>query len=167
MKEGYLQEKIREIDYKLKQQMEAAQQLDKHLDRITVSEKEQKKMFKKLRDLDSYKEEIKKEIDREIREELKTYKNQLKETIRKKIDDAIEKKLGVLQKQMNDLKTELLEIKQLKDLVLQANKNATYSEQLAALLIEELVRERVFSREKVDIISKRARIRTREKLKEK
>jgi len=68
---------------------------------------------------------------------------------------------------MNDLKTDLLEIKQLKDLVLQANKNAIYSEQLAALLIEELVRERVFSREKVDIISKRAGIRTREKLKEK
>jgi len=44
MKEGYLQEKIREFDYKLKQQMNMAQQLDKHLDRIIVSEKEQKKM---------------------------------------------------------------------------------------------------------------------------
>jgi len=78
------------------------------------TEKEQKNMFKKLKDLDKYKEEIKKEIDREIREELKTYKNQSKETIRNKIDDAIEKKLGELQKQMNDLKTELLEIKKLK-----------------------------------------------------
>jgi len=165
MKEGYLQEKIREIDYKLKQQMEAAQQLDKHLDRIIVSEKEQKKMFKKLKDLDKYKEEIKKEIDREIREELKTHKNKSKETIRKKIDDAIEKKLGQLQKQMDELKTELMEIKELKDLVLQATKNAIYSEQLSDLLVEELVRERVFSKDRIDIISKRASIRTRDKLK--
>lgn len=165
MKEGYLQEKIREFDYKLKQQMNMAQQLDKHLDRIIVSEKEQKKMFKKLKDLEKYKEEIKKEIDREIREELKTLKNQSKETIRRKIDDAIEKKLGDLQKQMNDLKTELMKIKELKDLVLQATKNAIYSEQLSDLLVEELVRERVFSKDRVDIISKRASIRTRDKLK--
>ena len=167
MKEGYLQEKMREFDYKLKQQMDLAKQLDKHLERVIVSEKEQKKMFKKLKELDNYKEEIKKEIDKEIRDDLKKYKNQSKETIQNKIDDAIEKNFSVLQQQMNDLKTELLEIKQLKDLVLQANKNAAYSEQLAALLIEELVRERVFSREKIDIISKRAEIRTREKLKEK
>ena len=167
MKEGYLQEKMREFDYKLKQQMDLAKQLDKHLERVIVSEKEQKKMFKKLKDLDNYKEEIKKEIDKEIRDELKTYKNQSKETIRNKIDDTLEKKFGELQKQMDDLKTELMEIKELKDLVLQANKNAIYSEQLSDLLIEELVRERVFSREKTDIITKRASIRTRDKLKTK
>lgn len=167
MKEGYLQEKMREFDYKLKQQMDVAKQLDKHLDRIIVSEKEQKKMFKKLKDLDKYKEEIKKEINREIKEELKTYKNQSKETIRKKIDGAIEKKLGDLQKQMDELKTELMEIKELKDLVLQATKNAIYSEQLSNLLVEELVRERIFSMEKTDIITKRASIRTRDKLKQK
>jgi hypothetical protein len=165
MKEGYLQEKIREFDYKLKQQMNMAQQLDKHLDRIIVSEKEQKKMFKKLKDLEKYKEEIKKEIEKEIMEELKTLKNQSKETIRRKIDDAIEKKLGQLQKQMDELKTELMKIKELKDLVLQATKNAIYSEQLSDLLVEELVRERVFSKDRVDIISKRASIRTRDKLK--
>ncbi len=165
MKEGYLQEKIREFDYKLKQQMNMAQQLDKHLDRIIVSEKEQKKMFKKLKDLEKYKEEIKKEIGRGIIEELKTLKNQSKETIRKKIDDAIEKKLGQLQKQMDELKTELMKIKELKDLVLQATKNAIYSEQLSDLLVEELVRERVFSKDRIDIISKRASIRTRDKLK--
>ncbi len=167
MKEGYLQEKMREFDYKLKQQMELAEQLDKHLERVIVSEKEQKKMFKKLRDLDKYKEEIKKEIDKELRDDLKKYKNQSKETIRNKIDDAIEKNFGVLQRQMNDLKKELMEIKELKDLVLQANKNAIYSEQLSDLLIEELVRERVFSREKTSILTKRASIRTRDKLKTK
>lgn len=165
MKEGYLQEKLREFDYKLQQQMDLAKQLDKHLDRIIVSEKEQKKMFKKLKDLDKYKEEIKKEINREIKDDLKTYKNLSKETIIRKIDDAIEKKLGYLQKQMDELKKELEEIKELKNLVLQATKNSVYSEQLSNLLVEELVRERVFSREKTDIITKRASIRTRDKLK--
>ena len=113
MKEGYLQEKMREFDYKLRRQIELAEQLDKHLVRVIVSEKEQKKLFKKLKDLDDYKEEIKKEIDKEIRDDLKKYKNQSKETIRNKIDDAIEKNFHVLQQQMNGLKKELLEIKQL------------------------------------------------------
>ena len=144
MKEGYLQEKMREFDYKLKQQMDMAEQLDKHLERIIVSEKEQKKMFKKLKDLDTYKEEIRKEINREIREELTTHKNQLKVSIQNKIDDAIEKNLGKVQSQMSDLHTELSEIKELKALVIQARKNAIYSEQLCDILIEELVRERIF-----------------------
>jgi hypothetical protein len=165
MKEGYLQEKMREFDYKLKQQMDMAEQLDKHLERIIVSEKEQKKMFKKLKDLDIYKEDIRKEVIREIREELATHKNQLKLSIRNKIDDAIEKNLIKLQKQMSDLHAELLEIKDLKALVIEARKNAIYSEQLCDILVEELVRDRIFSREKIDIIKKRASIRAKDLVK--
>jgi len=167
MKEGYIQEKMREFDYKLKQQMDLAKQLDKHLDRIIVSEKEQKKMFKKLKELDSFKEEIKKEIDKEIRENLKSYKNQSKDTIRNKINDAIEKKLGDLQNQMNHLKKDLSDIKNFQEIVLLAKKNSIYSQQLCEILIEELIRERIFSREKTDIILRRASIRTKDILKEK
>jgi len=166
MKEGYLQEKMREFDYKLQQQMDLAKQLDKHLERVIVSEKEQKKMFKKLKELDSYKEEIIKEIDKEIREELKIYKNQSKETIRNKIDDAIEKKLGMLQQQMDELQSELKEIKELQNLVINATKKSVYAEQLSEILVEELIRERVLSRDKTEIIKKRATIRSKEKLKE-
>jgi len=166
MKEGYLQEKIREIDYKLKQQMETMQQLDKHLDRIIVSEKEQKKMFKKLKELDTYKEVIKKDLESEISDGFKILKNQSKETIRKKIDDAIEKKVGELQKQMDALLEELNQIKDLKDIVIDATKNSIYSQQLCNILVEELIRERVFSREKTEIITKRATIRTKDKLKQ-
>jgi len=166
MKEGYLQEKMREFDYKLQQQMDLAKQLDKHLDRIIVSEKEQKKMFKKLKDLDNYKEEIKKEIDKEIREELKTYKNQSKETIRNKINDAIEKNLGMLQQQMDELQSDLKDIKELQNIVINATKKSVYAEQLGDILVEELIRERVLSRDKTDIIKKRAIIRSKEKLKE-
>lgn len=165
MKEGYLQEKMREFDYKLKQQMELAEQLDKHLQRIIVSEKEQKKMFKKLHELDVYKQEIKKEIDKEIRDEFKQYKTQSKEIILHKIDDAINKHLGKLSKQMNDLQKDLLEIKEMNARVLQAKKNAVYSQQLCSILIEELIRERVFSKEKTEIITKRAGIRTNDILK--
>jgi len=166
MKEGYLQEKMREFDYKLQQQMDLAKQLDKHLDRIIVSEKEQKKMFKKLKDLDNYKEEIKKEIDKEIREELKTYKNQSKETIRNKINDAIEKNLGMQQQQMDELQSDLKDIKELQNIVINATKKSVYAEQLGDILVEELIRERVLSRDKTDIIKKRAIIRSKEKLKE-
>jgi len=67
---------------------------------------------------------------------------------------------------MNDLHADLLELKELKDLVVQARKNAIYSEQLCEILVEELVRERIFSREKTDIIKKRASIRAKDALKQ-
>jgi hypothetical protein len=165
MKEGYLQEKMREFDYKLKQQMDLASQLDNHLQRIIVSEKEQKKMFKKLHELDEYKQEIKKEIDKEIRDEFKQYKKQSSDIIVHKIDDAITKHLGKLSKQMSDLQKDLQEIKEMNAQVLQAKKNAVYSQQLCSILIEELIRERVFSKEKTEIITKRAGIRTNDLLK--
>ncbi|MFO7677460.1 MAG: hypothetical protein R6V50_03645 [Thermoplasmatota archaeon] len=165
MKEGYLQEKMREFDYKLKQQMDLALQLDKHLQRIIVSEKEQKKMFKKLHDLDTYRDEIKKQINREIRDEFKDYKKQSKDIILHKIDDAITKHMGELTRKMENLYEDLQYIKEMNAQVMEAKKNAIYSQQLCMVLIEELIRERVFSREKIEIIMKRAGIRANDLLK--
>ena len=67
---------------------------------------------------------------------------------------------------MDELQSELKEIKELQSLVINATKKSVYAEQLSEILVEELIRERVLSRDKTEIIKKRATIRSKEKLKE-
>ena len=162
LKEGYLQEKIRELDFKLKQQMALAEQLDKHLQRIIVSEKEQKKLFNKLKKLDEYKDEIRKDLEMKNKKEIKSSIDKSKEIINKKIDDAIEKHLGKIQKQMDEISNKLKQIETVKDLALKNSENVVFTEHLCNLIMEELVRERVFSKEKIEILSKRASIRAKD-----
>lgn len=162
LKEGYLQEKIRELDFKLKQQMALAEQLDKHLQRIIVSEKEQKKLFNKLKKLDEYKDEIRKDLEMKNKKEIKSSLDKSKETINKKIDDAIEKNLGKIQKQMNKISNQLQQIEIVRDLALKNSENVVFTQHLCNLIMEELVRERVFSKEKIEILSKRASIRAKD-----
>lgn len=162
LKEGYLQEKIRELDFKLKQQMALAEQLDKHLQRIIVSEKEQKKLFNKLKKLDEYKDEIRKDLEMKNKMEIKSSIDKSKVTINKKIDDAIEKNLGKIQKQMDETSNQLQQIGIVRNLALKNSENIIFTEQLCYLIMEELVRERVFSKEKIEILSKRASIRAKD-----
>jgi len=162
LKEGYLQEKIRELDFKLKQQMALAEQLDKHLQRIIVSEKEQKKLFNKLKKLDEYKDEIRKDLEMKNKKEIKSSIDKSKEIINKKIDDAIEKHLGKIQKQMDEISNKLKQIETVKDLAFKNSENVVFTEHLCNLIMEELVRERVFSKEKIEILSKRASIRAKD-----
>lgn len=162
LKEGYLQEKIRELDFKLKQQMALAEQLDKHLQRIIVSEKEQKKLFNKLKKLDEYKDKIKKDLEMKNKIEIKSSIDKSKVTINRKIDDAIKKNLGKIQKQMDEISNQLQQIEIVRDLALKNSENVIFTEHLCNLIMEELVRERVFSKEKIEILSKRASIRAKD-----
>jgi len=162
LKEGYLQDKIRELDFKLKQQMALAEQLDKHLQRIIVSEKEQKKLFNKLKQLDDFKDNIQKELEMRNKKEIKSSIDKSKELINKKIDDAIEKNFEKIQKQMDTISTQLQQIEAVNNLVAKNTENLVFLEQLCNLLMEELVRERIFSNEKIEILSKRASIRAKE-----
>ena len=49
-----------------------------------------------------------------------------------------------------------------KDLVLKNQRSIFFNEQLYDLLMEELIKERIISNERVEIIKKRASIRTKE-----
>ena len=162
VKEGYLQEKIRELDFKLKQQMALAEQLDKHLQRVIVSEKEQKKMFKKLKQLDEFKETLVKDIEQKNRKEITQSITQSKEVIIRKIDDAIEKNFGQLTKQMEALSDRLSQLESYHSYLERLAKQVCYSEHLCNLIMEELVRERIFTNEKIEILSKRASIRAKD-----
>jgi hypothetical protein len=167
VKEGYLQEKIRELDFKLNEQRALAEQLDKHLQRVIVSEKEQKKLFGKLKQLEAYKKDIQMEIIRENRDALKENFEKSKRFISRKVQDAIENSLGRIQNDIALLSDQMEELKKIRAFATDLQKNVMYSEQLCRLLLEEMIQNRVFSKEKMEILLKRASIRAESEMKKK
>jgi len=162
MKEGYLQNKIRELDYKLKQQMELAEHLEKQLQMVIDSKKQYKVLFNKLKELDKFKENILKEIAKENKSEIKSIMDQSSKIIDKHIHDSVKNNIQEVKRYVD---SEIAKSKDMafdKNLVLKISKSISFNEQLCNLIMEELVKERVLSNERVDIIKKRASIRTEE-----
>ncbi len=161
MKEGYLQNKIRELDYKLKQQLELAEHLERQLQMIIDSKKEYKAFFNKLKNLDKFKDSILKEIAKENKIKIQSIIDQSNEIINKHIHDAVENSFKKVKKYVDGAIEQFQDTSFDKELVLKNSKNILFNEQLCILLMEELVRERILSNEKVDILTKRASIRAK------
>lgn len=161
MKEGYLQNKIRELDYKLKQQLELAEHLERQLQMIIDSKKEYKALFNKLKNLDKFKDSILKEIAKENKIKIQLIIDQSNEIINKHIHDAVENSFKKVKKYVDRAIEQFQDTSFDKELVLKNSKNILFNEQLCILLMEELVRERILSNEKVDILTKRASIRAK------
>lgn len=161
MKEGYLQNKIRELDYKLKQQLELAEHLERQLQMIIDSKKEYKVLFNKLKDLDKFKDRVLKEIAKENKIKIQSIIDQSNEIINKHIHDAVENSFKKVKKYVDKAVDQSKDVRFDKDLVLKNSKKILLNKQLCILLMEELVRERILSNEKVDILTKRAPIRAK------
>ena len=161
MKEGYLQNKIRELDYKLKQQLELAEHLERQLQMIIDSKKEYKVFFNKLKDLDKFKDRVLKEIAKENKIKIQSIIDQSNEIINKHIHDAVENSFKKVKKYVDKAVDQSKDVRFDKDLVLKNSKKILLNEKLCVLLMEELVRERILSNEKVDILTKRASIRAK------
>ncbi len=161
MKEGYLQNKIRELDYKLKQQLELAEHLERQLQMIIDSKKEYKALFNKLKNLDKFKDRILKEIAKENKIKIQSIIDQSNEIINKHIHDAVENNFKKVKKYVDRAIEQFQDTSFDTELVLKNSKNILSNEQLCILLMEELVRERILSNEKVDILTKRASIRAK------
>jgi seryl-tRNA synthetase len=157
MKEGYLQTKIREMDYKLKQQMELAELLEQKLERVLVSEKEHKRLLKRLKELDDFKNRITKDLTEKNRSEIQKVIGEIDEIINKKISEAREK-IEMVRKEVKKMADKL---KIIEEKLLKNSRDVSLNRQVCKLLMEELVNERVFSRERIEILSKRASIRAK------
>ncbi|UCD14255.1 MAG: hypothetical protein JSW60_02245 [Thermoplasmatales archaeon] len=161
MKEGYLQNKIREMDYKLKQQMQLAENLEKQLQMIIDSKKEYKAFFNKLKEMDKFKDRILKDIAKENKIKIQSIINESNEMISKYIQDAVENSFGQVKKYVDRAMDQFKDTSIDKELILKNSKHILFNEQLCILLMEELVRERVLSPERVDILKQRASIRAK------
>lgn len=159
MKEGYLQIKIRELDYKLKQQLELSENLERQLQLIINSKKEYKVIFNKLKNLDKFKDQIREEIIMENKVEIKSVINESNEIINNYIHDAVENSYKKLKKyvdrEIEQIKNRIID----KNLVLQNSDNTLLNQNLSYLLMEELIKERILSNDRVEILKKRASIR--------
>ena len=100
VKEGYLQNKIREMDYKLKQQMQLAENLEKQLQMIIDSKKEYKVFFNKLKEMDKFKDRILKDISKENKIKIQSIIDESNEIINKHIHDAVENSYRQVKKRL-------------------------------------------------------------------
>jgi hypothetical protein len=162
MKDGYLQIKIRELDYKLKQQMQLAQNLEKQLQMVIDTKKEYKTLFNKLKRIDKFQENLLKEISKKNKIEMKSIFDNSHELINEYVKKSIDKNNKNMKKFFeNELKK--LENNQIdNELFQKLSKKINFIEQLNLLLMEELLKERVISNERLEIIKKRASIRANE-----
>ncbi len=89
MKEAYLQEKIREIDYKLRQQMEVAEQLNQELQRLRTELKQHKHLIKQLKAFDTFKEDLRLELSQQNREILRKSIEKSEQNLQKEITGTL------------------------------------------------------------------------------
>jgi hypothetical protein len=159
MKEGYIQLKIRELDYKLKQQMQLAEQLNQELDIFKKAIGQQKELLKKLKHLDSFKDDFLKEI---VKENQRLIQSSIADTIEQNARDIsrkVEKPIKILKKRLDHLYDRIPDFQKIEESFIKMSKQASVNNHLYDLLIEELVQERVLSKERSEILQKRANIR--------
>ena len=157
MKETYLQEKIREINYKIHQQMELANQLNQELQRIQLELKQHKHLIKQLKAFESFKETTIRDINYETHKTVKTTLDKTQKDLKKELNALLNAYLEKHQsQQIPDLTPDIKKHQQKLD---ELTKTTRYSEHLLELLLNQLLTERVLAHDQVDIIKKRAQIR--------
>ena len=157
MKEAYLQEKIREFNYKIKQQMDLAEQLNQELQRLQLELKQHKHLIKQLKAFESFKESTIRDIKHETQKTLKTTLDKTQKDLQKELHATLTTYLKKHQsQQIPDLTPEIQKHQQKLD---ELTKATHYSEHLLELLLDQLVTDRVLAQDQVEIIKKRAKIR--------
>jgi hypothetical protein len=87
--------------------------------------------------------------------------DQSNEIINKQIHDFVDNSFKKIKKYVDKTIEQFQDASFDKELILENSKRILFNEQLCILLMEELVRERILSNEKIDILTKRASIRTK------
>ena len=157
MKEAYLQEKIREFNYKIKQQMDLAEQLNQELQRLQQELKQHKHLIKQIKAFESFKENTIQNINHETKKTLstsltKTHKELQKEfhaTLKNYLDNHKKQQIPDLSPKLNQLNKQIEEL----------TKTSHYTKNLLDLLIERLVTDRQLAHDQAEIMKKRAQIR--------
>ncbi len=160
MKEGYLQTKIRELDYKLKQQMETAEQIHKELQHLQLSKKERKQLLKKIKEFETFQQRIEQDLLSKNKQMLQDLLKESTSLIDERVKNALNKRFKPFERSIEAKTAPLNQLEQQHEQLSQALQETSYLRNLVELLIEELIKEHVFSSEKLEILTKRARIRS-------
>lgn len=159
MKEAYLQEKIRELNYKIKQQMDLATQLNQELETLKQDIKQHKHLIKQLKSFETFKDTTIKEINHTTQKTVTATLKKTQKDLQKELQATLKTYLDAHQsQQIPDLTPQFTKLtKQLEDLT----KNTNYTKNLLDLLIERLISDKQLATEQAEIIKKRARIRSK------
>ena len=150
MKEGYLQLKIAELNDKLKQ---IDQMMSMEKSKIELLEQRTgglKELIKKLKDLDEFKDNLLKEIQKEnkilIEEESKIISNK----ISKEIDNLLKSKTREIEDILNYMKSRENEINKQTEMISDINEKITYLMKHNEYLMMKLVNKAVLNDREVN-----------------
>lgn len=145
----------------MKQQLELSEYLEQQLQLIIKSKNEYKVIFNKLKNIDKYKDQIRKEIITKNKIEIQSIINESKEIINNYINEAVKnsylKIKEFLDRDIKQIKEDIID----KNKVLKNSENIIINENLSSLILEELIKERILSNDRVEILKKRAVIRSK------
>ena len=156
MKEGYLQLKISELNDKCTQ---IDQMISMEKSKIELLEKSvggAKELIKKLKDLDEFKDNILKEIQKDYQKLLADEIKSVSHKIANNLDSLVKSKTKEIENILNYMKSREKEINQQTEMISQVNKKVNYLLKHNDLFMMKLVNKGVLTGREVDELDTRS-----------
>jgi len=150
MKEGYLQLKIAEINDKCKQLDQMISMEKKRIELLEEKVGGFKDLIKKIRDIDNFKDNMKKQIKKENKELLLEEIKKISKNIADKIDVLLKTKIKEIEESIKYLSYREKDFKNQDETIFKINKNVNYLLKHNDLLMMKLVNKAVISDREVN-----------------
>jgi len=157
MKEGYLQIKLQELNDKCRKIDQMIQMEKSKIKLLEESVGGAKDLIKKLKDLDNFKENLHKQIQKENEELILKEIEKISSKIGKEANSTVENKIEEIEKLYDDLKDIKIEKENLEDLISGFDEKINFLMKHNELLMMKLVNKKVISYREVDELDKRSR----------
>lgn len=157
MKEGYLQLKIRELNDKCTQ---IDQMIKMEKSKIVLLEESVgglKGLIKKLKDLENFKENLLKQIQKENEENINEEIKKLSEKIGEKAISTVKNKINEIEQLYKNLKDITKEKNEQKELILDLDEKINYLRKHNEYFMMKLLNKQVLSYREVDELDKRSK----------
>ena len=150
MKEGYLQLKIAEINDKCKQLDQMISMEKKRIELLEEKVGGFKDLIKKIRDIDNFKDNMKKQIKKENKELLLEEIKKISKNIADKIDVLLKTKIKEIEESIKYLSYREKDFKNQDETIFKINKNVNYLLKHNDLLMMKLVNKALISDREVN-----------------
>ncbi len=150
MKEGYLQLKIAEINDKCKQLDQMISMEKKRIELLEERVGGFKDLIKKIRDIDNFKNDMKKQIKKENQEFLSDEIKKISKNIADEIDVLLKTKIKEIEESIKYLSSREKDFENQDETISQINKNVNYLLKHNDLLMMKLVNKAVISDREVN-----------------
>jgi len=157
MKEGYLQIKIQELNDKCTQIDQMIKMEKSKIKLLEESVGGLKNLIKKLKDLENFKENLHKQIQKENQDLIMREIKKISAKIGENANSTVKNKIDEIEKLYKDLKDITKEKEEQEELIMDLNEKINYLMKHNEILMMKLANKNVLSYREVDELDKRSR----------